>query len=148
MTQPFLISDRVWMPIRDGNPSALAIFRRHYSCKNRRPKLEQFIGPGEKMALLSADALALFAWRKERFRFDGQRGCECTVFRNEGAGLSSDLIREADRIAWERWPGARHFTFVDASKVASRNPGYCFLMAGWRKCGVTKTGLLIFERLP
>ena len=29
----------------------------------------------------------------------------------------------------------------------SRNPGYCFQKAGWRRCGVTKGGLLIFEKV-
>ena len=31
MTQPFLISDGTWIPVKDGNPSGLAIFHRHYS---------------------------------------------------------------------------------------------------------------------
>ena len=31
--------------------------------------------------------------------------------------------------------------------VAGRNPGYCFQKAGWRRCGVTKGGLLIFEKV-
>lgn len=137
------------MPIGDGHPVGMALFRRHYSCTNHNRKIKQFVGPGEKLVLLTPDWRALFAWRKERFRFDGQEGVNCTVFRNEGSPIvASDLIREADRIAWDRWPGERHFTFVDASRVASRNPGYCFLMAGYRKCGVTKTGLLIFERFP
>ena len=68
-----------------------------------------------------------------------------TVFRNEGPLLSSDLIREACGIAWERWPGERLFTHVNPSKVQSTNPGYCFLRAGWRRCGKTKGGLVILE---
>jgi hypothetical protein len=30
--------------------------------------------------------------------------------------------------------------------VRSTNPGFCFLVAGWRRCGRTKGGLLILER--
>jgi hypothetical protein len=78
---------------------------------------------------------------------DGQKGINCAVFRNEGAGLSSDLIMAADALADERWPGERHFTYVDPQEVKSSNPGYCFLRAGWRKCGITKhRKLLILER--
>jgi hypothetical protein len=29
----------------------------------------------------------------------------CAVFRNEGPVLSSDLILEAEELAWGRWPG-------------------------------------------
>jgi len=63
--------------------------------------------------------------------------------------LSSELIRAAEVFAWDRWPGQRLYTYVNPRKVQSRNPGYCFLMAGWRKCGVTKTRrLIIFEKCP
>jgi hypothetical protein len=80
-------------------------------------------------------------------RLDNQTGVNCAVFRNEGAGLSSDLIREADELAWQRWPGERHFTYVWDEKVRSRNPGYCFLKAGWQRVGRNKDGrLTLLER--
>lgn len=98
--------------------------------------------------LLTRCARALFVWRRFQSR-DGQEGVNCSVFRNEGAGRSSDLIQAADRIAWQRWPSERHYTYVNPYKVLSANPGYCFLMAGWRRCGITKWNrLLILERLP
>jgi hypothetical protein len=150
-TQPFLpITDETWIDVKDGNATGRSLFHRHYSFKpyrdGRDPAL--FVGPGEKMVLLTPDARALFVWRKF-INGDAQQGVNCAVFRNEEAGLASDLIREADRLAWERWPGERHYTYVNAKKVKSRNPGYCFQKAGWRKCGVTKwKKLLIFEILP
>jgi hypothetical protein len=150
-TQPFLlISDATWIEVKDGDPSGRSLFRRHYSYKpyrdGRNPAL--FVGPGEKMVLLTPDCKALFVWRKY-VSDDGQEGVNCSVFRNEGAGLASELIREADRLAWERWPGLRHFTYVNAKKVRSTNPGCCFLKAGWKRCGVTKwRKLLIMEILP
>jgi hypothetical protein len=45
------------------------------------------------------------------------------------------------------WPDLRHYTYVNSQKVASKNPGFCFLKAGWRRCGVTKGGLLVLERV-
>lgn len=150
-TQPLLpLTDAVWVPIKDADPTGVALFRRHYSFKPRKrgpQKQPHFAGPGEKLVLLTPDARALFVWRKFKSG-DEQPGVNCTVFRNEGAARSSDLIREADRIAWEKWPGERHYTYVNPRRVRSSNPGFCFLMAGWRKCGTTKARrLLVLERL-
>lgn len=136
----------IWCEVRDGDDTARTIFDGHYSRRHyrdgRRPAL--FVGPGEKMVLVTAEADALFIWRKF-LSDDGQRGINCAAFRNESRFLSSDLIREAMRLAWERWPEARLYTYVNPRKVRSSNPGYCFLMAGWRKCGVSKGGLIILE---
>ncbi len=139
-----------WHIVRDGDYTVRTIFDRHYSryryADGRDPAL--FVGPGQKMVLVTPCARAIFVWRKF-ISGDGQQGVNCAIFRNEGAGLSSSLILEAERVAWERWPGERFYTYVDPRKVASRNPGYCFIAAGWRRCGVTKRrGLLIFEKLP
>jgi hypothetical protein len=76
-----------------------------------------------------------------------QEGVNCALFRNEGPHTSSDLIRQADAIADFAWPGERHYTYVNPSAVRSTNPGFCFLRAGWRRCGTTVGGLYIFERL-
>jgi hypothetical protein len=135
-----------WIPVLDGDERAREIFRRHYSYKpyadGRDPIL--FVGPGEKLVLLRDGGL--FVWRRF-ISGDGQQGVNCAVFRNEGAGLASDLIREADAIADSKWPKERHYTYVNPRKVRGTNPGFCFERAGWRKCGVTKWNrLLIMER--
>lgn len=147
MIQPFLFGEG-WIVARDGDDTGRAIFQRHYSFRpyadGRAPRL--FVGPGQKMVLLRPAADALFVWRK--FTSDnGQEGINCAVFRNEGTERASDLIREADEIADRRWPGERHYTYVNARAIKSTNPGYCFLRAGWRRCGITKWNkLLILER--
>lgn len=143
--QPFLLPAGLWTEVYDGNPTAFSLFRRHYSFgrSSRIPDSETRIaGPGQKMLLLTADARALFVWRKFISK-DQQDGVNCAVFRNEGPHRSSDLIREAMELAWLRWPGARFYTYVNPRKIRSRNPGYCFKRAGWRRCGITKTRKLI-----
>lgn len=108
-------------------------------------------GPGRKMVLLTPCARALLVWREfvSKDPTAGAGDVNCAIFRNEGAGLSSDLIRAAMALAWSRWPGARLYTYVNARKVRSRNPGYCFICAGWRRCGVTQERrLVILEALP
>lgn len=146
--QGALFTPPLWRAIKDGDDEARRFFDRHYSRKHyadgRRPKL--FVGPGEKLVMVTPCRRALFVWRRFISR-DGQEGVNCAVFRNEGAGLSSSLIMEADRIADERWPGERHFTYVSPRGVRSTNPGFCFLQAGWRRCGITKWNkLIILER--
>lgn len=126
--QPLLLGEEPWTQVRDGNDTVRQVFDRHYSRQRyrdgRQPKL--FVGPGEKLVLMSPSARA--------------------VFRNEGKVLSSSLIRAADAIADRRWPAQRHYTYVDARKIRSSNPGWCFLCAGWRRAGRTKGGLVILER--
>lgn len=135
-----------WIPAHDGESHAYAMFHRHYSSgKHRRPKIRQFVGPGEKLVLIGFFFPALIAWRRELYRLDGQEGVNCAIFRNESAYRSSELIREAMAYAWQRWPGERLYTFVNPRVIRSSNPGYCFQCAGWTRCGWTKSGLLILE---
>ena len=137
-----------WVQVRDADPDARALYERHYSCYRYADgrKRIKFIGPGEYIALMTADCEALFVWRKF-IPMDGQQGVNCSVFRNEGPHLSSSLIREAERWAVERWGETRAYTYVNQEAVKSRNPGYCFKVAGWRVCGRTKKrGLLILEK--
>ncbi len=75
-------------------------------------------------------------------------GVCCAVFRNESPVLSSELIREAEQLAWARWPHARLYTYVNPRKIKSVNPGFCFKRANWRECGHTAGGLVILEKLP
>jgi len=138
-----------WFPIRDGDARGRRLYHRHYSCHHykdgRQPK--KFVGPGEYIALMTKNCKALFVWRRF-IDASGQKGVNCAVFRNEGPYLSSALIQEACQIAWRRWPGKRLYTYVNAQKIQSPNPGYCFKAAGWKVAGKTKGGLIILEIMP
>lgn len=146
-----------WLPSRDGDGRAFDLMTRHYTYQayadGRRqnpsnPNRRLFVGPGQKMVLLTRDCRALFVWRKFIDK-SGQTGVNCAVFRNESDAQSSQLIQDAERLAWGRWPGERLYTYVSAKDVKSRNPGYCFKMAGWSTCGKTKSReLIILEKLP
>lgn len=139
-----------WIETKDGDARVLAIYERHYSSRKykdgRTRKL--FVGPGEKMVLITADGSAILLWRRFLSK-NKQEGVNCAAFRNEGRALSSRLILEAEKLAWNRWPGSRLYTYVDPRQVKSANPGYCFKTAGWQRCGTTKDrGLLILEKIP
>ena len=144
-----------WWLTKDGDRDCLALYERHYSAYKYRDgrKRSQFVGPGQTIVLRTLDASALFVWRKgiidniDARTGEKQSGVNCAVFRNESDIQSSELIRQADRIADFCWPSERHYTFVNAEKVRSTNAGYCFRKAGWERCGVTKGGLIILERI-
>jgi hypothetical protein len=143
----------IWWVTKDGDKSCLALYERHYSCNHYADgrKRLQFVGPGETIVLRTAAADAMFVWRNYiDDTIPKQDGVECAVFRNEAAERwqSSELVRQADAIADVAWPGERHYTKVRPAAVRSANPGYCFIAAGWRKCGKTKGGLTILERPP
>ena len=75
----------------------------------------------------------------------------CSAFRNEGAGLSSDLIRQAVAATLWQWPAPElgMVTFVDPSKTLhKRDPGRCYRKAGFHPVGYTKGGLIALQLLP
>jgi hypothetical protein len=138
-----------WIEVKDGDPRAVSLFRRHYSCRD--PKVDYcrygFSGNGESMVLLTLNCDALFNWRQ----VIGE-GINCSIFHNESDLLSSDLIKEADGMAWQRWVELRHYTYVNSKKILSNHPGYCFLHAGWDyqrdqkgKPILSKGGLYVLE---
>jgi hypothetical protein len=142
-----------WLQRKDGDDQCRALFDRHYPRyiykDGRKPKL--FVGPGEKMVLLHVTEFALCVWRKF-ISADGQQGINCAIFRNESEEKASKLLLEAMRLAWDRWPGERLYTYVSPKGVRPTMErgrpvwGWCFYKAGWKFCGVTaKRGYHILE---
>lgn len=142
-------TNEIWLQVRDGYGPALMLHSRHYSkyhYKDKR-KVSRFVGPGERIVLITANEDALFVWRKFKDA-SGQKGINCSIFRNESDFKSSQLILEAEKFASERWPGERFYTYVNPKKIKSTNPGYCFKIAGWTECGKTaKRKLIILEKI-
>ena len=152
---PTLTAER-WYAVPQTDARVVALYRRHYSCDNPQRDYTRYgiSGPGEPVTLLSADGQALWVWRprffgdkaKQNGYDDGERGVMCAVFRNEGRELSSELVREADELAFDRWPGHRHFTYVNPFEIGSVNPGYCFKRAGWLFVRRSKAGLHVLAK--
>ena len=142
-----------WWLTKDGDLDCLALYERHYSIRSWRDGRRRntgFAGPGERVILRTRGGNACFVWKPVFHdisrRDSGQRGVCCSFFRNESAYRSSDLIAQADAIADHLWPHCRHYTYVNPARIRSVNPGYCFLVAGWRRCGRTKGGLIVLDR--
>ena len=129
-----------WSRTWRADPRAAAIADRHYNRKS--PGSAQFAPPGSVVVLLALDALdiarALWVSTHQLYTDHGLGDVWMnTTFRKEDGceHLASELIREAvaaTRAAWGDPPEGT-VSFVDARKVRSSNPGYCFERAGFER---------------
>jgi len=136
-----MLTEGHWIEVRDGDARASAIFRRHYTARAGVDYCRYgFSGKGESMVLLTEQCDGLLCWRK----VEGE-GIVCSVFRNEGSVLSSELIKEAVQLASQRWRGQRLYTYVNARIV--KGDGKCFKAAGFKKLRqrTKKLGLIELE---
>lgn len=136
-------ADRRCLPLAD----------RHYN--RQKVGSAQFSPPGRKLVLLTeaADALWVTSWPfSEYVKHQWAGAFVCSCFRNEGATLSSELVRQAVAATLWRYPEPPELgmvTFVDTKKTRhKRDPGRCFRKAGFRPCGHTKGGLFALQLFP
>lgn len=142
-----------WQVSNRFDPVACRIADRHYN--RRKVGSPQFVPPGRNLVLLteSADALWVTSWPfAEYVRHEWPGAWVCSLFRNEGDELSSELIREAVAATRWRWPdipSQGFVTFVNRGKTRpKKHPGYCYRMAGWHEIGKTKGGLIALGLAP
>lgn len=135
-----------WRRTTKFDVAAAQLADRHYS--RRKVGSRQFMPPGQTIVLLAADASAVFGWWRPDpasgiRAMNGLDGWTCTIFRNEGLTLSSELILDAERafgeFGYNIGPDG-FLTYVWDCKVASANPGFCFKCAGWSSVGRSADG--------
>jgi hypothetical protein len=144
--------DMMWAMAHRADPEAVAIADRHYN----RQKIgsPQFVPPGRCLVLITTCGRALWvtSWPFAEFVKHAWPGAWVnSLFRNEGAGLSSELIREAIAVTRSFWepPPLGIITFVDSGKVRpKRDPGRCYTKAGFSRVGQTVGGLVALQLLP
>lgn len=163
-----------WRLAHRAHATARLLADRHYS--RQKPGTKQFVPPGRCLVFRigtlpqgqepwSGGAYWITSWPfAEYVRHAWAGAWICSAFRNEGAGLSSELIREViaatrfvagGKEGWDfgRLPDLGMVTFVDAAKTRrgrskKSEPGKCFLDAGFRNVGATKGGLVALQLLP
>lgn len=144
------MTEMPWRVSHRGDVNACRIADRHYN--RQSVGSSQFVPPGRCLVLTagSGDRAALWvtSWPLAEYTQHEWAGAwVCSIFRNEGAGKASSLIRSAvaaTRALWGEVPTLGMVTFVDPTKVRpKRNPGHTFIIAGFRPCGATQ-----FRRLP
>ena len=145
----------IWSLSHRADQATREIADRHYN--RQKPGTPQFVPPGRCLVLRTETsqgrAFWVTSWPFAEYTKHAWAGAwVCSAFRNEGAGLSSDLIRQAVACSLWKWPDVPDLgmiTFVNAGKVRrKRDPGRCFMRAGFKPCGETKGGLLAFQLLP
>jgi hypothetical protein len=138
-----------WRLSHRADQEAIPLADRHYN--RQKPGTPQFVPPGRCIVLLAEDALWVTSWPYPEYVKHAWPGAWVnSLFRNEGSVLSSLLIRDAiaaTRYYWEP-PELGIVTFVDASKVRSMHPGYCYLKAGFLRAGKTAGGLIALQMKP
>lgn len=141
----------------------------HYS--RRTPGSKTFTGVGQEVVLVTQCGRAVWACVRQKTPMargtgasrgrEGQTDRKARfiwrnmLFRNLGAGLSSDLIRGALDMTYQAWadrygslPDEPLRTEIGFGKIRSSNPGFCYLKAGWRK-GERRGGkLFLYAPLP
>ena len=143
-----------WVVSWRADPIVRALADRHYS--RQSVGHPQFVAPGACLVLrtLAGDAGWVTSWPLARMARHGYGDAwVCTLFRNEGEILSSELITEAvaaTRAWFVEAPAGGMITFVDETKIRrKRDPGRCFRRAGFIPVGRTKDkDLVVLQLLP
>lgn len=142
-----------WFCSNRADPRAANIADRHYN--RQKVGSPQFVPPGRCIVLLTknADAVWVTSWPFAEYVKHAWAGAWVnSLYRNEcPLLLSSDGIVAAVACTRWRWPNVPEkgmVTFVDPSKIRhKRDPGRCYLRAGFSRVGETAGGLLTFQML-
>jgi len=146
----------IWRKSDRAEPSAVAIADRHYN--RQKPGTPQFVPPGRCVVLLADNALWTTSWPFAEYTKHAWAGAWVnSLFRKEGPGIASEMIREAiaaTRWFWPNIPVLGMVTFIDRKMVKPIKRrgrdvwGYSYLKAGFFEDGETAGGLLAFRILP
>lgn len=144
----------IWHITHRCDLAASALADRHYN--RQSPGAANFVPPGRCLVLRNQDATAVWvtSWPFAKYTHHAWAGAWVnSLFRKECDGLASDFIRDAlaaTRWYWPDVPALGMITFVDTRFVKHRrDPGRCYLKAGFRRVGITKVNrLLAFQLLP
>lgn len=149
-----------WQLSHRADPKARELADRHYN--RQKPGTPQFVPPGRCLVLYTqtdtGKAFWVTSWPfAEYVKHQWAGAWVCSAFRNEGAGVASELIREAvaaTKAFYGDPPALGMITFIDEKKVkptmihGQKTWGYTYIKAGFRYVGKTKGGLLAFQLLP
>lgn len=146
----------MWRLSWRADPAGVKVADRHYNRQSIGSA--QFVPPGGCVVLMAGEDPRAALWVTSTPIADYVKHAWAgawinSTFRNEGAGLSSELITQA--VAASLWclgppPALGMVTFVDARKVRrKRDPGRCYRKAGFRHVGFTvEDRLHAFQLLP
>lgn len=150
----------IWHLSNRADPKAREVADRHYN--RQKPGTPQFVPPGRCCVLYTENESGRALWVTsfpfaEYVKHQWAGAWVCSAFRNEGAGIASEMILDAvaaTRAFFGDPPPLGMITFIDKKKVKPTKRhgkdtwGYTYEKAGFRFVGTTKKGLLAFQLLP
>jgi hypothetical protein len=148
----------IWCLSHRADPLAKVLADRHYN--RQKPSSPQFVPPGSCLVLLSECGRAFWVTSAPIAKYVKHAWAGawvCSAFRNEGAGVASEMIREAvGATLWHygKPPPLGMVTFIDRAKVRPTMVrgvptwGRTYRLAGFEDCGETKGGLLALRLRP
>lgn len=150
----------IWHKSHRADPMARALADRHYN--RQKPGTPQFAPPGRCLVLYTETntgrAFWVTSWPYAQYVRHAWAGAWiCSAFRNEDAGIASEMIRQAvaaTRAYFGDPPALGMVTFIDPKKVkptmvhGCETWGRSYEKAGFRPVGRTKGGLLAYQLLP
>jgi len=140
------VTPGLWNRSWRADPIGARLADRHYT--RQRVGSKQFVPPGSCAVFVTPCERAVWvtsAPKREYVKHQWAGAWINSLFRNEGAGLSSALIRAAVRETIDFYaergvdvPWRGMVSFVQPSRIRSVNPGFCFKQAGFVRVGATK----------
>lgn len=133
-----------WIVVDKFDHGGALLADRHYS--RQTIGSPQYMAPGQTLVLVTAARDALWGVVFNVFRKVWR--WRNSIFRNESARRSSELIVEATKLTHERWldkygvlPSVDLTTEIDIEATRARRsrnhkPGHCYRCAGWRELEV------------
>lgn len=136
----------LWTISHRCDPKPRELADKHYNRQSVGSK--NFVPPGRCLVLYCETATGKAFWvtsypYPEYVKHEWAGALVCSAFRNEGAALSSFLIRQALQIT--RWkypdiPDKGMITFVDPRHIKKKKDyGMCYKLAGFQRVGESKT---------
>lgn len=151
-----------WRVCSGSDPDARLLADRHYS--RQTVGHHKFTPPGRTFVLKTKGAYWVTSWPfPEYVRHKWKGAWICSAFRNEipleertPETRSSALILQAvqaTQFHYGEAPDIGFLTFVDKEKTRpKKNPGFCFIKAGFRPVGTSEGGLVALilpkEKMP
>lgn len=150
----------IWTKSNRADPKARAVADRHYN--RQKPGSPQFVPPGRCLVLYAENSMGRALWvtswpYAQYVKHQWAGAWMCSAFRNEGAGVASELILEAvaaTRAFYGGPPELGMVTFIDRKKVkpvmvhGAPTWGRTYALAGFEYVGETKGGLMVMQLRP
>lgn len=147
------MTDSPWRRSHKFSVASRLIADRHYN--RQKVGTPQFVRPARSLVLRSADGGSLWVSIAPKFQMHDWPGSwENQIFRREfGDVIASEMIRHAVAHTLAEFgepPELGMITMVDADEVRhKRDPGRCYLKAGFKRVGVTKVHKrIVFQLAP